>query len=97
MVVRVIWNPEPRMDHASQFRQKIADKMICPRCGARMNHHGDKLVYGGNPLPNDTSEIDATKADAPEIGASEIDPFCGGLIVEFHGCPNCGAAASRNA
>ncbi len=20
-------------------------KMICPRCGAEMNHHGNKLVY----------------------------------------------------
>ena len=23
-----------------------ADKMICPDCGAEMNHHADKLVYG---------------------------------------------------
>ncbi len=22
-----------------------AKKMSCPRCGAEMNHHGDKLVY----------------------------------------------------
>jgi ribosomal protein S27AE len=22
-----------------------AMKMRCPRCGAEMNHHGDKLVY----------------------------------------------------
>jgi ribosomal protein S27AE len=21
--------------------------MICPKCGATMNHHGDKLVYTG--------------------------------------------------
>jgi len=21
------------------------DKMICPKCGAEMNHHSDKLVY----------------------------------------------------
>jgi ribosomal protein S27AE len=21
-------------------------KMICPECGAEMNHHADKLVYG---------------------------------------------------
>ena len=21
------------------------DKMICPDCGAEMNHHADKLVY----------------------------------------------------
>jgi len=24
-------------------RQK--NKMICPKCGAEMNHHADKLVY----------------------------------------------------
>ena len=24
---------------------KQKNKMICPRCGAEMNHHADKLVY----------------------------------------------------
>jgi predicted RNA-binding Zn-ribbon protein involved in translation (DUF1610 family) len=23
-------------------------KMICPNCGAKMNHHGDKLVYAAD-------------------------------------------------
>ena len=67
--------------------RKTADKMLCPRCGAKMNHHCDKLVYGGRPLQHDASEIDAT----------EIEPLSGGLMTEFHACPNCGAAASRNA
>jgi predicted RNA-binding Zn-ribbon protein involved in translation (DUF1610 family) len=67
--------------------RKTADKMICPRCGAKMNHHCDKLVYSGRPLPHDASEIDTT----------EIEPLSRGLITEFHACPNCGAAASRNA
>ena len=22
-------------------------KMICPRCGVEMNHHSNKIVYGG--------------------------------------------------
>ena len=24
------------------------NKMRCPRCGAEMNHHGDKLVYAAD-------------------------------------------------
>jgi len=24
-------------------------RMICPRCDAEMNHHGDKLVYSERP------------------------------------------------
>jgi predicted RNA-binding Zn-ribbon protein involved in translation (DUF1610 family) len=86
--------------------RKTADKMTCPRCGAKMNHHCDKFVYGGGSLPHNASEIDAseidasepdaTEPDATEPDATEIEPLFGGLI-EFHACPNCGAAASRNA
>jgi ribosomal protein S27AE len=25
------------------------EKMICPRCGAEMNHHSDKMVYFNDP------------------------------------------------
>jgi ribosomal protein S27AE len=25
-----------------------SDKMICPRCGVEMNHHGDKIVYNAD-------------------------------------------------
>ena len=35
-----------------------AKKMDCPRCGAKMNHHGDKLVY--NVQENDAAGFDAT-------------------------------------
>ena len=76
--------------------RKTADKMTCPRCGAKMNHHCDKFVYGGGSLPHNASEIDASEPDATEPDATEIEPLFGGLI-EFHACPNCGAAASRNA
>jgi hypothetical protein len=62
------------------FNRKAADKMICLRCGHKMNHHCDKMVNGGS--ADDTAEL---------------DPLTGGVITEFHSCPNCGAAASRNA
>jgi len=32
------------------------DKMICPSCGAAMNHHCDKLVYTTD--PQDTGRAD---------------------------------------
>jgi ribosomal protein S27AE len=60
------------------FNQKPAEKMVCPRCGHKMNHHGDKVVPGAG--------LD---------GISDFDPLSGGVITEFHTCPNCGAAASR--
>jgi ribosomal protein S27AE len=28
---------------------KAESKMTCPRCGAEMNHHCDKIVYGVEP------------------------------------------------
>ena len=27
-------------------------KLICPKCGAEMNHHADKLIYSANPDEN---------------------------------------------
>ena len=33
-----------------------ARNMICPVCGAEMNHHGNKLVYGTD--PQGTRQID---------------------------------------
>jgi ribosomal protein S27AE len=59
---------------------KQRTKMICPKCGAQMNHHADNLVY---------------PASARE--AENIDPALGGVIDETHGCPACGAVASRRA
>jgi len=53
-------------------------RMKCPRCGAEMNHHADKLVYG--------------------VGESNSPDFCSSeTLMEFHGCPNCGASTSREA
>ena len=62
---------------------KSADKMTCPKCGFQMNHHCDKLVYGAS-----SQEFQDT---------SEIEWLSGGLISQFHTCPNCGSAVSRNA
>ena len=53
-------------------------KMICPKCGAEMNHHADKLVYPGSPEE-----------------AKKMNDALGGVIEETHGCPQCGAVASR--
>jgi ribosomal protein S27AE len=54
---------------------KQKNKMICPRCGAEMNHHADKLVY---PV---TAE-DARDGDATLGGIIEEThgcPGCGGV------------------
>ena len=54
-------------------------KMKCPKCGADMNVHAEKIVYG-------------LSADSAE---SASDGF-NARLQEFHACPQCGAAASRN-
>ena len=54
---------------------KQRNKMICPKCGAEMNHHADKLVY---PV---TAE-DAKKMDVTLGGVIEEThgcPGCGGV------------------
>jgi ribosomal protein S27AE len=54
---------------------KQMNKMICPKCGAEMNHHADKLVY---PV---TAE-DAKKMDVTLGGVIEEThgcPGCGGV------------------
>ena len=71
---------------ANTSDQKASGKMICPRCGATMNHHCDKLVHGGSG-PHDPAE--------PDTDDSEL--LSGGVITQFHSCLNCGAAASRRA
>lgn len=53
-------------------------KMKCPKCGADMNFHAQKIVHG---LSSDSAE---SEADSPNT-----------TLLEFHACPNCGAAASR--
>ncbi len=57
----------------------VVTKMKCPKCGADMNFHAEKIVYG---LSTDNAE-------------SETDWFNASL-QEFHECPRCGAAVSRN-
>jgi predicted RNA-binding Zn-ribbon protein involved in translation (DUF1610 family) len=65
------------------FMAKAAGKIICPRCGFEMNHHGDKVVYG--------------VGDERNPNPRTIDPLLGGSISEFHTCPNCGHIETRNA
>lgn len=55
----------------------MAERMRCPKCGAEMNHHADKLVY-----PVDRSE--AVQMDAALGGVVQEThgcPACGN--VEF--------------
>jgi ribosomal protein S27AE len=56
------------------------ERMRCPRCGAAMNHHADKVLY--------FNEGDENRS--PDSGS-------GSFIEEIHGCPSCGASASRPA
>ena len=54
---------------------KQETKMICPKCGAEMNHHADKLVYP-------TSEEEAKKMNLVLGGVIEemyYCPACGGV------------------
>ncbi len=49
------------------------DKMKCPDCGAEMNHHADKLVYGAGP----DAEAEAVVVEAhtcPACGRSATRP-----------------------
>jgi len=55
-------------------------KLLCPKCGATMNHHAEKIVF-----PLDPRE------------AARADPAFGGLVEEFHSCPNCGNSETREA
>ena len=56
----------------------VSTKMKCPKCGADMNFHAQKVVHG---LSSDDAE---SEADSSNAG-----------LLEFHACPKCGAAASR--
>ena len=53
-------------------------KMKCPKCGADMNFHAQKIVHG---MSNYGAESEADTSNT--------------TLLEFHACPNCGAAASR--
>jgi C4-type Zn-finger protein len=58
-------------------------KMICPNCGAEMNHHAEKIDY--------TAALDEPQA------AERIDPYFGGVVDEVHSCAGCGSTATRRA
>jgi ribosomal protein S27AE len=46
------------------------DKMKCPDCGAEMNHHADKLVYG-------EASDDAGESGGDVILEAHTCPGCG--------------------
>jgi len=51
------------------------NRMICPRCGAEMNHHADKLVY--SVTAEDAKKIDAMLGGV--IQETHYCPGCGGV------------------
>jgi len=53
---------------------KTESKMICPRCGVEMNHHSDKIVYGG--VTQETTPTDPTLGGF--IEEFHTCPNCGG-------------------
>ena len=55
-------------------------KMLCPNCGAEMNHHAMKIDY----------------SISTEGDGAAIDPETGGRLVEAHTCPKCGQIALRD-
>jgi ribosomal protein S27AE len=50
-------------------------KMICPRCGAEMNHHADKLVHPANAA--DAKQMDPSLGGV--IEETHYCPGCGGV------------------
>jgi ribosomal protein S27AE len=48
-----------------------ASRIICPKCGAEMNHHADKLVYPVTPR-------DVKKMDQALGGVIEEAHYCPG-------------------
>jgi ribosomal protein S27AE len=55
------------------------DKMICPRCGIEMNHHGDKIVYIAD--PQDAGNSDSSLGGI--IAQFHTCPKCGGGTSRF--------------
>ena len=58
-------------------------RMRCPKCGAEMNHHADKVDYSAG--------LDRTAASGSD------DLGLGGVLQEVHTCPNCGNVELRRA
>jgi ribosomal protein S27AE len=55
--------------------------MICPKCGATMNHHATKVDY----------------AVEDGVENSTLDPAFDGVLEEVHTCPRCGHIELRHA
>jgi predicted RNA-binding Zn-ribbon protein involved in translation (DUF1610 family) len=57
-------------------------KMVCPDCGVEMNRHAEKVDY----------------VAVPGEGKGEaFDEALGGVVEEFHACPECGGTQTRRA
>jgi ribosomal protein S27AE len=57
------------------FPGQSGERMGCPRCGAAMNHHADKVLYfneGDETRPNDSAMADFIEEihACPNCGAS---------------------------
>ena len=52
-----------------------SNKMLCPKCGAEMNHHADKLVDLGR--PEDAQRMNATLGGV--IEEIHFCPACGAV------------------
>jgi ribosomal protein S27AE len=54
----------------------VPGKMICPRCGAEMNHHGNKIVFGdGENARTETSDDELLEFhECPVCGTSSSRP-----------------------
>jgi len=55
------------------------EPMICPRCGARMNHHSDKVLYfneaaEARPIDSNTGGFLEEMHACPNCGASASRP-----------------------
>jgi ribosomal protein S27AE len=54
---------------------KHKNKMICPKCGAEMNHHADKLVYPAS--AQEAEKMDAVLGGV--IDEAHSCPACGAV------------------
>ena len=48
--------------------------MTCPDCGAEMNHHADKLVYGAEPDAETEAGVVVEAHTCPGCGRSATRP-----------------------
>jgi ribosomal protein S27AE len=81
MGVSKFLSTDPEGEGFLLMSETASKMMTCARCGIAMNHHCDKLVYASDSQA--TLQVDFA--------------LLGGLIDEFHSCPQCGNTASRHA